>query len=977
MKKHFLYVSTAALLAMSFASCVDNDEPRGLRELRYAKANEWNANADWKRATIYGDSLLHVFNAEAQNLLNRAQELVNIENEALYQLTVKGKQLEYDLAKAKNDVSLAEQEYKLAEMKLTGDKAIADAKEKVVKAQQALEVAQYAYDTWTAQAQNRKDSITVQVNNEKAKLANSLTRAQDALNRNKLYAEEVAAKLEADTYKKNLDNLILVAAAKKDVWATAQNKVWDAYSNLKTAQGNMLDKQTALFQAQQKMLIALNKYEEDSAAKYKLIKDSINDLQYKLDWAEKTVTLVEKEFKDFKDNSETNKETWTKKYNEYQKAIDKLSTEFDEYDVQIAEAKSVKTADSLKYENKKKEIEKPLEAYNNKRGYYTFVLDDAIADDEDFALPTAADSFKLDQGVIAAPKGILNKNLNAQLDAILKYIGDDDATTNKFYLDEDGIKAEQKKIKAAEDEIAGLEKQLVADSTGYISNIDAKKSLINTKTQELTERKNQNEVETKFNTQKTTFEAAVTAYKAAALAYKWSDVAAGGAGKSTYYELVAAPAVAAAIVKFNQAYYAETQKDPGDQDFYNTNLTKLRKDIQDKAKSSDYWALRTAFDGTVKYEKDDETIAKNFFLFNNWTNDSDPELVPVASFDGYVFASDKENPDADEVNGLVDVLLGGNVRNTKDGGAYKAYVDAAVDFIGAADKYVAYTAAEIEQMDDTELGTKGTTGELNLWKREIAALEKEIAEAKSDDTDADQDGVYDNPGIAQFEELLAKAQEKRDADVEEQEEKIEESETKIANSALWKALYDAIAEVKDANDDQIKELTIAQQEAYKTELVSLEEAVTADQKKIDDLKLAQSLVKAEKEYKELAAKTYSKLVLTDVNKYKDATNGGVDLTDADIEAEIIIKYAEINFQFKIDQAKENVAQVTVDLNKVKQHLADFEAGEFSVADNDYVATVNNAQKAVTNAELEYEHATKEYEVAQKYYEDILASVEAE
>ena len=525
---------------------------------------------------------------------------------------------------------------------------------------------------------------------------------------------------------------------------------------------------------------------------------------------------------------------------------------------------------------------------------------------------------------------------------------------------------------------------MVADSTGYISDIDAKKSLINTKTQELTERKNQNEVETKFNTQKTTFEAAVTAYKAAALAYKWSDVAAGGAGKSTYYELVAAPAVADAIVKFNQAYYAETQRalnaDPVETpDYLTAAFTSLRKNIVTAAKSEDYWKLRTAFDGTVKYEKNDEAIAKNFFLFNNWSDDlSDPENIPIASFDYYINqVSDQENPDADEVNAMVDVLLGGNVRNTKDGGAYKAYVDAAVDFIGAADKYVAYTAAEIEQMDDTELGTKGTTGELNLWKREIAALEKEIAEAKSDDTDADQDGVYDNPGIAQFEELLAKAQEKRDADVEEQEEKIEESETKIANSALWKALYDAIAEVKDANDDQIKELTIAQQEAYKTELVSLEEAVTADQKKIDDLKLAQSLVKAEKEYKELAAKTYSKLVLTDVNKYKDATNGGVDLTDADIEAEIIIKYAEINFQFKIDQAKENVAQVTVDLNKVKQHLADFEAGEFSVADNDYVDTVNKAQKAVTNAELEYEHATKEYEVAQKYYEDILASVEAE
>lgn len=974
MKKHFLYVSTAALLAMSFASCVDNDEPRGLRELRYAKANQWNASAENTRAKTYGDSLLSVYNAIAKDLSNKALELANLKTEALDKLEIEKKTYQLAVDKANMDVELAQAKYDLVRASEDNDKALEQFKADLIAKQIIAKKAQEELDAFNAGAQNRKDSVDALIKKQTARVKNQLADAQDALNRNKLYADDLAAKLEAATYKANLDNLIIVAAAKKDVWASAEKKVWTAYENLKTKQGAMLDKQVALFQAQQKLLIILNKYEEDSAATHKAIKDSVNNAQYALDWAEKSVTLAEKELADFNEYSKTNKETWTKKYNEYQKAIEALDNEIDEYKVKIAEAKAVKTADSLKYENEKKDIEKPLTEYNDKRGYYTFVLDDAIADDETFALPAAADSFKLDQGVIAAPKGILNKNLNAQLDAILKSIGDDDASSNKFYLDKDGIDAEKANIKAAEAAIAGLEKKLAADSAEYISNIDAKNSEINTKTQQLAERKNQNEVEAKFNTQKATFEAAVTAYKAAALAYKWADES----NKSTYYELTAAPAVAAAIIAFNKAYYAETKKDPGDQDFYNANLTALRKAIQDKAKSNDYWTLRTAFDGTVKYEKDDDAIAKNFFLFANWSNDlTDPENIPVASFDGYVFASNMENPDAAEVNAKVDVLLGGNVRNTNDGGKYKAYVDAAVDFIGAADKYVAYTAAEIEQMDDTELGTKGTTGELNLWKREIANLEDAIAKAKSDDTDADDDKVYDNPGIAQFEEMLAKAQEKRDEDVAEQEEKIEESETKIANSALWKALYDEIAEVKDDNDANIKELTIAQQEAFKTKLTSFEEAVAADVKAIDDLELAQNIVKAEKKYKGIAQKAYESLTLKNVNDFVSTTDGGENLKAGDIEADVIIKYAVINLQFAIDQAKEGVEDKKVELEKVKKHLSDFEAGEYDANKNNYVATVLAQEKAITNAELDYEHATKEYEVAQKYYDDVLASVEAE
>ena len=338
MKKHFLYLSTAALLAMGFASCVDNDEPKGLEYLRYARANKWDAEAEQTRAKIYGDSLLSVYTAMAQDLLNKSQELDNLKKQADNNYAIEKQNYKLAVEKAEMDVELAQAKYNLVRESEKNELALEQFKADLIAKQLIAKKAQENLDAFEAAAQNRKDSINALVKAQEARIKNQLADAQDALNRNKLYAEKLAAQLEADTYAANLDNLIVIAAAKKDVWASAKNKVWTAYSNLKTAQGAMLDKQTALFQAQQKMLIALNKYEEDSAAKYKLIKDSINNLQYKLDWAQKAVTLVEKEFQDFKDNSETNKETWTKKYNEYQKAIDKLSTEFDEYDVKIAEA---------------------------------------------------------------------------------------------------------------------------------------------------------------------------------------------------------------------------------------------------------------------------------------------------------------------------------------------------------------------------------------------------------------------------------------------------------------------------------------------------------------------------------------------------------------------------------------------------------------------------------------------------------------
>ncbi len=982
MKKHFLYVSTAALLAMSFASCVDNDEPRGLRELRYAKANEWNANADWKRATIYGDSLLHLYQAQEQDLLNKSQELANLLTQATNNYTIEKQNYQLALDKARIDYRLAVVKDSIARESLVGEKEIADAKAALVKAQQKLAEAQNQYDRWNAKAQYRKDSLNWEIKNLQATLEQSVLTTQKTLDNNKLAQEKWAAELEAKTYWANLENILTVAKMKKNVWSTDSAQVWSAYTTMKAKQDTMLKKQKALFVAQQEFLIAINGYEKDSVKNLKALSDKVNNAQYKLDWYEKSVTLAEKELADFNQYSKANKETWNKKYNEYQQALETLDNQVDEYDVQIAEAKAKYTADSLKYVNKKKEIEKPLKAYTDQANYHTFILDDAIAADTAFKLPKEAKHFELKQGVIANADTIKNSDLNAELDAILNLIGNDEKGSGTFYYNDKDIKAAKEAIAGFQKDTADLYDALDKKVEGYNAKIDLKNSDINTATQKLNERKNQTAIVTKFNTQKAAFEAAVTDYFTKRDAYIWSDKS----GKSELYESTAAT-IADAIVAFNHAYAAEEGETSPD--LVKASLKTLRKAIQTAANNSDYWNARTAFDGTKRYKDQDDT---KYTDFHNWTAFDDAETL--TKFDAFVLAGATKDARAAvkasdaAVTSLVNNILSGsnvatedlgNVRaEGNDSGAWKVYKDAAKDFIGSTTRWDVPSDPEMVGKTDAELLTLGTIGEYYGWKRELAALEDEIAKLQSDPEKYDTDtppykkGDYKNPGIKEYKELIAKAEDQTAEDVAKKVEKIDSVQTKIDNSPLWADLYDDIKAVKDANDAQIKELTVAQQEAYKTDLVSFETAVTADQKSIDELQLAQDIAKAEKKYKEIAQGAYKKLVLKEV---KDSA--GNAMKDKDVEAEVIIKYALINLQFAIDEAKEGVEDQKIALANAKKDLEDFKAGEYDVKQNNYLATVIDADRKVKSAELDYEHATKDYEVAQQYYNDILAAVEEE
>ena len=241
MKKHFLYLSTAALLAMSFASCVDNDEPKGLEYLRYARANKWDAEADQIRMqTMMKDSIW-------QSLLNEEQELKNIKKEALDKLEIEEKTYELTVTKCSLDVQAAQYKYDLALLDVTEPTKIENTKATLAAAQLALKKAQDNLDKFELEANIKKAEWEKDIKQREANLKDNL-----------------AAQLEANNYERSIKNLLIIAAAHKNAWEQNGYKVSEAYTLLKTKEGDMITAQKNLEAAKQAFLIAINTYEKDS-----------------------------------------------------------------------------------------------------------------------------------------------------------------------------------------------------------------------------------------------------------------------------------------------------------------------------------------------------------------------------------------------------------------------------------------------------------------------------------------------------------------------------------------------------------------------------------------------------------------------------------------------------------------------------------------------------------------------------------------
>lgn len=958
MKKQIFLLSTAALLAASFVSCVDNDEPKGLRQLRQAKAEQWLANAELTRAktamAVAADSLqneLTKLTNYAQSLANKSTELALLKTEALNNIEVEGKTCSLNLVKAQYDYQIAEESFKLAKFDETKKEQLAKEKAKVVAAELALKQAQENYDNWVAETAVRKAQLEqdikeaeAQLKNEEAALKETLFGIQQRLDQLAYDQAAYAAQLEQDTYTLNLNNLLTMASLRKNAW----DNVLSAYSTLRDKEGYMISAQKTLAQKQQELLVAINTYEKDSAAYLKDRKDDVTNKQYAYDMAERNVLLAENALAEFNEVSKGDYETWNKAYNDLATEIKTLEQQIKYKEIAILEADNAVDQAQVNLDNKKDEVEKPLSDFNKKKNFYTFEVDEAI--EEDFNLPGGAYKFTYKNGIIANEDGIKNSDLGAQLEALLEYIGDDENPA--MYKDEAGIKQLNDDIKGFNDEIKGfndeidgfnkdivdINKQYTEDSSAYIAQINNKQAEIVTKEQQLAEFKNQNEIVATFKSDSTAFVAASAAYKAKALEYKWSD----NTGKSTYYD-----AVKTIVEEFNDLWNdvdGDAEKDV----LTDTDLQTKRKSVQTQIKN--YWNLRESFDG--------QKI---------------PDAVKDDVVDSDLADDTKKNAFDALVNGSLTALIGGNGRvdgGEKDG-AWGKFIVIADKLLGNHDQYVVYTKEQMEGFHaNNELGTKGTMGARYAYKYAIADLEKEIADLNKDIDDIKDQILADRETADENIENKKQDIKDKEQEIADKEEEIADTEEEIANNAKWADLYNTINDVKEAFDAELKALTIAQQEAYNTQLTPLEEALAkaeAKQKQLTDEKKEMNLTKG---YKKDIQDLYFALIGT-----VEGTTGNDP--DAELKAEIIIKFAIIELQHKVDYAKQDAEDLKLELDNAKKDLADFLAGEYKTTQNNYIATVLEKDKAVKYAQADYDKTVKDYEVAKAYYEEVLAAVEGE
>jgi hypothetical protein len=265
----------------------------------------------------------------------------------------------------------------------------------------------------------------------------------------------------------------------------------------------------------------------------------------------------------------------------------------------------------------------------------------------------------------------------------------------------------------------------------------------------------------------------------------------------------------------------------------------------------------------------------------------------------------------------------------------------------------------------------------NKWKEDQDKLQEIINKAHDNqdvvmvlgDGSIDYDAIYADGGTVQLRAAIAYKTEEIAKEKADNDEEIAKKQNDIDNNDLWKDLYEDIADVLDAYDDELKALTIAQQDAYNTELTPLQEALKNAEDKETKLGLEKDELELNQGVKEAIQGKYLGLI--------QGVTETASATDAELKAEIIIKFAILDLERNIETAEETLETQKIALANAKKDLEDFKAGEYDGGQNNYVATVTAKDKLVKEAELDLEHATKEYEVAQKYYDDVLASVEAE
>jgi hypothetical protein len=928
MKKQFLYVSTAAVLAMSFASCVDNDEPRGLRELRYAKANQWNALADQTRTqTKYKDSAYQI-------LLNRAQELTNLYNEEhnTYTLAVEKAKADYDVAKYKYDLAVAYSD------QITAEKA----KEALAKAQKAYQEAQWALDKYNKEASVRTAQLEAQIKAD-------LVEAQHNLELANLKQKNYTADLTRQTFS---DNLLKI----KEMSDTKISKLGEAFTLLESKETAMIVAQNNLETAEQNLLVAINGVEKDSLTRLNTLTDAVALAENNYKKQIKEVELAQKKYDDFVAETEKDEQDWSAVYNDLESEIKALRLDSAQYEIALARAKQTVDSAQKAYNKKKTRIDSVYNAANNQERYLSFEVDSAIAAEIE---GKTYGPYKAEQGLIANATSVKSGDL--KLDDLLNAIGDGDKKGNDgvadtyFNLTKSQIKELEGKIDGRKDQIKGKETAI----TGQKSEIAAKEANNEKLKQDSLELSKQSEIKKKYDDLVALFlgtkagnyqDGAVAKYQAKALEYRWSDQR----NKSTLYEEVveAIDAFQKARTKALADADNATKKYQYSDEKYKVKT--LRNAAQSQIKS--YWTLRTAFDGT----KPSKSVEDNVINNNYGATESD-----IDKFDNVVAAAAVNTTDL-----LCTAILKSNNRvnnGEEEGGVYGQFYKVANDLLGTTTKYRLYTEDELLAEKETKtypyqysMGM-GTMGKYYGWLYDQEKLGKDIA-------DNNKKIVEFKEKIVEYEEEIVKL---NDNEVKSNEWSVKmanwgiaQFEAKIAVNDKWQALYDKIKKVKDDNQAEINSRTLDRQKSYETELQGFADELNTAKAEKQIISDALDLVKAEMGIDKNIQKTAKKLA---------------GLTADEIKAiEITIKYQLLDLEYAIDAKEQIVEDKQIALLQAQKDLADFQAGEYDstvAGKKDYFEEILAADKAVKEAQTKYNAAVKAYEVAQAYVDEVLAAVE--
>ncbi|MDO4461053.1 MAG: hypothetical protein Q4C30_00960 [Bacteroidia bacterium] len=360
MKKKFLYLSAAAaMLSLGVTSCIDNDEPEGLRDLRQGQADKLRAE---------GEAAKILAQAEADK--KKAEQAIDAANAALINAQVAAQEIANKLA----EVKVEEEKVELAKKQL--DLALAEAKNNAEIEKLQIQLTQQQAQLETAKAQLE----AAKLNGEATILA-----AQTALDQAKQTAAQAA------------QSLAIQAAQLKD--PSQSKELATARQNLVTKTTTFEQKSVALVSAQKALAQAVALAEKGEINDINIYTQKVQDAQDNIAYAELSIeraklsiALAEKNLEEFKSVTVKEFEAWAADFVKYAEEYKQLSAENDALNAEIDKVVAADTIQlrslnlalaeaEVAYRNAVTETYKELNDYKAQYQYYSFDISEALAEE--------------------------------------------------------------------------------------------------------------------------------------------------------------------------------------------------------------------------------------------------------------------------------------------------------------------------------------------------------------------------------------------------------------------------------------------------------------------------------------------------------------------------------------------------------------------------------------------------------------------